>query len=98
MAAGRGKLQLRASQPPAQTLVAMSNQPPENATPEQPVAAQVLSTGRRDREGKRLIAGHFSKATWATLRDIGTRTEKTSQELLQEALDDLFAKYRRRQQ
>ena len=98
MAAGRGKLQLRASQSPAQTPVAIPNPPLEAATPEQPVATKALSnTGRRDREGKRLIAGHFSKATWATLRDIGTRTEKTSQELLQEALDDLFAKYRRPQ-
>jgi len=51
---------------------------------------------RPDRQGKKLIAGHFPKATWGTLRDLGTKLDKNNQELLQEALDDLFAKYRHR--
>ena len=56
----------------------------------------VTATARPDRQGKRLIAGHFPKATWAMLRDLGTRLDKNNQELLQEALEDLFAKHRQR--
>jgi hypothetical protein len=59
-------------------------------------AGKAVTAPRPDREGKRLIAGHFPKTTWAMLRDLGTRLDKNNQELLQEALDDLFAKYRQR--
>jgi hypothetical protein len=54
-----------------------------------------VSAERRDREGKKLIAGHFPKATWAELRHLSVVADKTGQELLEEALADLFAKYRR---
>lgn len=49
---------------------------------------------RSDRSGKKIIAGHFPKATWAELRRLAVDHEKTAQELLEEALTDLFAKYR----
>jgi hypothetical protein len=72
-----------------------------NLRPEQAAEPQALaeppavSTARRDREGKKLIAGHFPKATWAELRHLSVVADKTGQELLEEALADLFAKYRR---
>lgn len=51
---------------------------------------------RPDREGKKIIAGHFPKATWAELRRLCVDQERTTQTLLEEALADLFAKYRNR--
>ena len=51
---------------------------------------------RPDREGKKLISGHFPKSTWAELRRLSIEHETTSQDLLEEALADLFAKYRSR--
>ncbi len=56
---------------------------------------QVKTSERRDREGKKIIAGHFPKSTWAELRRLAVDADKTAQELLEEALADLFAKYRR---
>ena len=53
---------------------------------------------RPDREGKKLISGHFPKSTWAELRRLSIEHETTSQDLLEEALADLFAKYRNRAQ
>ena len=49
-----------------------------------------------DRVGKKLISGHFPKTTWAELRRLSIEHETTSQDLLEEALADLFAKYRSR--
>jgi hypothetical protein len=49
---------------------------------------------RADRKDKRIIAGHFPKATWAKLRALCIKQDKTSQQLLEEALVDLFQKYR----
>jgi hypothetical protein len=51
---------------------------------------------RADRKNKRIIAGHFPKATWAQLRELCIAQDKTSQQLLEEALTDLFQKYRSR--
>lgn len=69
---------------------------PEHATePKAPADLPAVSAERRDREGKKLIAGHFPKATWAELRHLSVVADKTGQELLEEALADLFAKYRR---
>lgn len=51
---------------------------------------------RTDRKDKRIIAGHFAKATWAQLRALCIQQDKTSQQLLEEALTDLFHKYRTR--
>jgi hypothetical protein len=51
---------------------------------------------RHDREGKKIIAGHFPRSTWAELRRLAVDRETTAQELLDEALTDLLAKYRRK--
>ena len=56
----------------------------------------VAASDRVDRKGKKIIAGHFPKATWAELRALCIKHDKTAQEFLDEALTDLFAKYRTR--
>jgi hypothetical protein len=48
------------------------------------------------REGTKFIGGHFPKSVWDTFRILGIEREKSGQDLLQEAIDDLFAKYRKR--
>jgi hypothetical protein len=67
------------------------------AEPQESVGTTEQGKGseRRDREGKKIIAGHFPKSTWAELRRLAVDEDKTAQELLEEALADLFAKYRR---
>lgn len=59
-----------------------------------PVDVEAPSADRMDRKGKKIIAGHFPKVTWAELRALCIKHDKTAQELLDEALTDLFAKYR----
>jgi len=67
----------------------------EAAQPQsQPVAPDTSPVDRMDRKGKKIIAGHFPKATWAELRALCIKHDKTAQEFLDEALTDLFAKYR----
>ena len=56
--------------------------------------AVVTASVRPDRAGTKVILGHFPKATWAALRRLALEQEKTSQALLEEALTDLFAKYK----
>ena len=53
-----------------------------------------IPSERPDRAGTKVILGHFPKATWAALRRLALEEEKTSQALLEEALTDLFAKYK----
>lgn len=53
------------------------------------------AAARIDREGKKIIAGHFPRSTWAELRRLAVDKDKTAQELLEEALADLFVKYQR---
>ena len=48
------------------------------------------------RDGTKFIGGHFPKSVWDTFRILGIEQEKSGQDLLQEAIDDLFAKYRKR--
>jgi hypothetical protein len=49
---------------------------------------------RSYREGRHLVAGYFHPSTKASLRQIQvTHLDKTVQDLLEEALNDLFAKY-----
>lgn len=48
------------------------------------------------RDGTKFIGGHFPKSVWDTFRMLGIEQEKSGQDLLQEAMDDLFAKYRKR--
>jgi hypothetical protein len=44
------------------------------------------------REGKRQIAGWFSPDAWRQLRGIALDEDSSTQELLREALNDLFVK------
>jgi len=84
----RAKLVLKPSapEPPAADPVAPVALPAEQAKTPKAV--------RADRQAKRIIAGHFPKATWMQLRMLCTKRDTTSQALLEEALTDLFAKYR----
>ena len=50
-------------------------------------------TGRPDREGKRLISGHFPKSTWTDMRRLALNEDRTMQSLLEEAITDLLSKY-----
>ena len=86
----------RAKLPQLRTLNLRPEQAAEPpAAAETPAATSTAGGERRDREGKKLIGGHFPKATWAELRHLSVVADKTGQELLEEALADLFAKYRR---
>jgi hypothetical protein len=80
----RAKLQLKPA-PPVSPVV--------EAAPET-LAEKVTPRERPDRDGKKIIAGHFPKATWKRFRLLSTNMECTAQELLEEALSDLFQKYR----
>ena len=52
------------------------------------------SPDRTYREGRYLIAGYFDASVKSSLRQIQvSHLKKTVQELLEEALNDLFAKY-----
>jgi hypothetical protein len=46
------------------------------------------------REGTKLIAGHFPKAVWEEFGMIGLRLDRTTQDMLGEALTDFINKYR----
>lgn len=61
-----------------------------------PTSEGLASTTAPSRVGSKFIGGHFPKSTWDTFRKLGIDQEKSGQELLQEAMDDLFAKYRLR--
>jgi len=80
----RAKLNLRSSTPASEPAPEPIRKKPEE------------HTGGKggSREGTKLIGGHFSRATWAKFRQLGIDQDKTSQALLAEALEDLFAKYR----
>jgi hypothetical protein len=53
------------------------------------------TTDRTYREGRYLIAGYFDASVKSSLRQIQvSHLKKTVQELLEEALNDLFAKYK----
>jgi len=71
--------------------LSLEAEPPARVTAE----ARSSAAERRDREGKKIISGHFPRSTWAELRRLAVDEDKTSQDLLEEALTDLFAKYRR---
>jgi hypothetical protein len=67
---------------------------PATAAAKQDAEARSSAAERRDREGKKIIAGHFPKSIWAELRRLAVDKDKTNQALLEEALADLFAKYK----
>jgi hypothetical protein len=45
------------------------------------------------RVGKKTIAGHFDPAVSVQLKQIGLERDRSTQELLREAINDLFVKY-----
>lgn len=45
------------------------------------------------RVGKKTVAGHFDPAVSKQLRQIGIDRDRSAQDLLREALNDLFTKY-----
>lgn len=45
------------------------------------------------RVGKRSVSGHFTPEVARQLRILAAETDRTSQDLLEEALNDLFRKY-----
>jgi hypothetical protein len=51
---------------------------------------------RYEGRGTRVVAAHVPPSTWATVRQLGIEQQKSVQELVVEALDDLFAKHQRR--
>ena len=61
------------------------------------IRAQAIATAhqqRRDRIGKSVIAGHFSTQTWTAFQTLKTRLKMNNRELLEEALTDLFERYK----
>jgi hypothetical protein len=48
---------------------------------------------RADREGKKQVAAFVTVAKWKTLRHIVTETERTADNLIDEAIDMLAEKY-----
>ncbi len=80
----RKPLQLRPVSPLSEVAPIEAKAAPEAA----PKAA------RADRQDKKIIAGHFPKSIWKQFRNLCTTEEKTALELLEEALTDLFLKYR----
>ena len=75
--------------------IQLRSKPQAEAAGEEPQSDAAVHD-RADRRDKRIIAGHFPRATWAQLRALCIQEDKTSQELLEEALTDLFQKYRGR--
>lgn len=57
-----------------------------------PPDAKRAAVQRPSREGKRLIAGHFSPAVAKQLKMLAVEEDKSVQGLLEEALDLLFVK------
>ena len=63
-----------------------------------PAAAVTSSTKAADvpsRRGKRSVSGHFDPAVQRQLRMLAAETDRTTQALIGEALNDLFRKYNR---
>ena len=71
---------------------AMEPEPPP--PPAVPVSAppERKPQSRASREGKHLIAGHFSPKVLTALKIIAAEERKTQQQLLEEALNLLFVK------
>lgn len=61
---------------------------------EEPVSRpHVLRAVPPSREGKKPVTGFFSPETSRQIKKLGLDRDKTMQDLLQEALNDLFRKY-----
>ncbi len=69
-------------QPPPESVTASEDQPPEGA-----------ALRPRTRVGRKQIAGHFPPEVAWQLRELAVKKRTTVQNLLGEALNDLFQKY-----
>ena len=67
----------------------------EAATPAWTTTATVTPIGARtpSRIGKKTVAAHFDPAVSKQLKQIGLEADRSTQDLLREAINDLFAKY-----
>lgn len=64
----------------------------EEPTPMAPAAAPVSAAQARRREGTRIVSGHFAIPVHRQLRLLAVQEDRTLQDLLAEAISDLFAK------
>ena len=67
----------------------------EAAAPARTPTATVTPIGARtpSRIGKKTVAAHFDPAVSKQLKQIGLEADRSTQDLLREAINDLFAKY-----
>jgi hypothetical protein len=56
-------------------------------------AAATVSRLTPGRIGKKTVAAHFDPAVSKQLKHIGLETDRSTQALLREAINDLFSKY-----
>jgi len=70
---------------PALTAVPIPQKPTAKTRPTPPVAPS--------RAGKRSVSGHFAPDVSRQLRILAAETDRTVQDLLEEALNDLFRKH-----
>ncbi|WCT75889.1 hypothetical protein PQ455_20650 (plasmid) [Sphingomonas naphthae] len=64
----------------------------ETPPPAAPIAATSVRTASAGRQGTKLIGGHFAPEVSTQLRILAAEEGTTVQNLLAEALDDLFVK------
>ena len=68
----------------------------QDSPAQQPTTSTIRTTPEQsNRRGKKILSGYFPKSTWAAVRHLAADLEKTSQELLEEAITDLLHKHGR---
>ena len=85
----RAKLQLKPSSPPKLA----SAEPDTTTAPSAPLRRKAANETRPDREGTRMIGGHLPQSTWSRWRMGAVKLNRTTQDMLCEAIDDFFAKH-----
>ncbi len=88
----RTKLQIKK---PGAAAPAQQEPAPVEATATEPVTVRAKSPDRPDRAGKKMLAVYLPESAWLEFRTLCLAERRTGQELLEEAVADLFAKYRR---
>lgn len=76
-----------------QTATRGNEAPPSQSS--NPSSATVTTIGARvpSRVGKKTVAAHFDPAVSKQLKHLGLERDSSTQALLREAINDLFAKY-----
>jgi hypothetical protein len=77
----------------ARLFAAAMPQPQEEAAPPAAAPEALQASPRPDRQGKRLIGGYFPLPAAQQLKMLSAERNRTNQELVQEAVNDLFQKY-----